>query len=129
MARQALPKDDDSVDGFGIVLIGLRDGTDAKVDVGLTKDGETVVLLTRVQQAKTGPRKPDTELRLPLESLKRALRLLAPDPPGLFLPLSPEATVTPIDQPARTPVPGVPMTADELQIGGVPVEDDFTPPS
>ena len=123
MARQALPKGS-SLDDFGIVLTGRRDGVDAKVDVTLSDDGDEIVFLTRVQQAKTGPRKQDTELRVPLAALRRALTLLSP------VSLE-EAMNVPFS--ALNPAPqvvaptGVPMTADELQIGGVPVVDDFTP--
>lgn len=128
VARQALPKDDDELDDLGFVLNGHRDGAPAKIDVGLTKDKQTIVFLTRVQQAKTGPRKQDTELRIPLDAIKKALRYLDP-PDRLVLPGDDGLNISLDTVPARTVVPGVPMTADELQIGGVPVEDDFVPPS
>ena len=117
------------VSDLGFVISGEVDGHAAKIDVGLNGD-EDIVLTTRVQQARSGPRRKDTEIRIPVQSLKKALRLLSPDNAGLLLP--PQQGLSGIAGEAVGPGgPGYPMTPDELdaaQIGGVDVEDDFTPP-
>jgi hypothetical protein len=129
VARQALSKDKPELDGFGFVINGEVGGTPAKLDLTVTADKETLVVTTRVEQAKSGPRRKDTEIHLPLAALKKALMLL--DPPNRLL-LGSDVYGVDGELPAggAAVIPaGVPLSKDELQIGGVPVEDDFTPPS